>query len=243
MLLENSPNVTYVDNEKLNEFLEKNQKKNNTATKLHENGIIEIDIKESLEYEELITKDMFDDYEKAGHLYPVTKSGLKFDEECQEIGSTRFCTNSKELANFLDKIIIESNAFPQNYEDLLYSGVSSYFRIMKYKKGGMHFPHYDSDYRYKSPNNDLITKYSLVMYLTTCETGEIAFIDDTTNHAKDKSDWTRQAKEKEVTVKIKPKLGKIVLFPHTLCHSVFEYKEDLLRVMIRGDLIFKGEKV
>lgn len=245
MILENSPNVTYVNNNKINKFLNKNKFKkikNKIESKINlELGVVQVKI-HGLENESLIVDKMFKDYEKNNETYPVTKSGLKYDEECQEIGSMRFCTNSSNLADFLNDVIQESDAFPSNLNGDEYVGVSPYFRIMKYKNGGMHYPHYDSDYKFLKPNDDLYTAYSLVMYLSECETGEIAFIEDKTIHAKDKSDWERQCNENEIVLKVKPQVGNIVLFPHTICHAVMEYTEEKERVMIRGDLIFKKSK-
>lgn len=240
MILENSINVTYINNKKMNEFIEKNKKKKDIESYIHKNGIVEINILNLVE-EDLITKEMFDIYEKKDQLYPVTKSGLKLDGESAEIGSVRFCTNSTKMAKFIERAIKKSDAFPKIYKNEIYSGVSPYFRVMKYKNGGLHFPHYDSDYKYLSPYDEYATRYSLVMYLTDNDTGEIAFVEDKREDSlvEEMLDWDRQADEEEIYLKIKPKKGKIVLFPHHLCHCVLEYKEQKERVMIRGDIIFE----
>lgn len=240
MILENSPNVTYINNEEINKFLEGNNGRQNLESFIHKNGIIEINIS-NIRDEKLITKKMFNIYKEKEQLYPVTKSGLKIDGESGEIGSMRFCTNSLELAKYIENIIKKSNAFPMNYQGNKYKNVSPYFRFMKYKNGGLHFPHYDSDYEYIEPNNKFLSKYSLVMYLTDNDTGEIAFVNDNRNKeiVEKKLDWDRQASDDEIYLKIKPKKGKIVLFPHDLCHCVLEYKENKERVMIRGDIVFK----
>src|SRR5690554_6016548 len=140
MIMENSPNITLVSNAELNQFIANNKRLienenkgiNTSTTIVPDIGVYIIDIK--IQYAEAI-KSMFQSYEKAGHLYPVTKSGLKFNNECNEIGSRRFCTNSEEFAHFLDRIIASSNAFPEIYKSpkgdtYRYSGVSPYFRFM-----------------------------------------------------------------------------------------------------------------
>lgn len=235
MILESSPNVTYVNNTLMsNLVLELSG--TTTESTIHPNGIVQIDTHDiSSHYQ-----DSFRLYESKGHIYPVTKSGLTLTDECKEVGSERFCTNNVDLAEALSGIIARSDAFPHVYKDSVLHSVSPYFRFMRYRKGGMHFPHYDSDYNYSYPNKHLVTRYSLVMYFTDCQTGEIAFINDNTVHCQDKSDWTRQAKEEEIYLKVKPKSGRIVLFPHHLCHSVLEFDdgENAERAMLRGDLIF-----
>lgn len=250
MILENSPNVTYVNNSQISEFLSSNEgmleRVSNEAgisTQVYaDKGIYVIDV----EIDNVAAiENAFVEYEKAGHLYPVTKSGLKYNDQCSDVGSYRFCTNSQKLADFLDAIISSSNAFPlvhnsEKEETSTYAGVSPYFRFMRYSKGGLHFPHYDSDYQFANPYSSNYTAYSLVMYFTDCETGNIAFINDKTVHCQDRSDWDRQANEDEIYLKVAPKKGRIVLFRHDLCHSVLELTgDDTDRMMVRGDLVFQ----
>lgn len=242
MIFESSPNVTYVNNEHLNKFLKDNHNSIiKTTSKIdHKLGVIIIDIKE-VKNSNFITDSMFSDYSSEGEVYPVTRSGLKFDDKCNELGSNRFCTNSENLAEWLNNIIINSDAFPSSYNKNTYEGVAAYFRIMKYLKGGMHFPHYDADYKYQPPYQNFYTAFSLIMYLSDCESGELVFIKDTPENDKAKLDWGRQATKDEIIMSVKPKVGRIVLFPHHLCHSVMKFSDDNKeRVMIRGDLIFKN---
>lgn len=251
MIMENSPNVTLVRNSELNQFISSNkvliekesEGLDTDTTIVPDLGVYIIDIKVK---DADAIKSMFESYRKAGHLYPVTKSGLKFNEQCAEIGSYRFCTNSEELALFLDRIISSSNAFPEIYRSekgdaFRYSGVSPYFRFMRYEPGGLHFPHYDSDYVFSKPYAHYQTKFSLVMYFSDCESGDLAFVNDSTHHAEDGSDWDRQANPDEIAYQIWPRIGRIVLFPHNLCHSVLELdRADKERIMVRGDLIFEA---
>ena len=168
-------------------------------------------------------------------------------------GSTRYSTNSPKLSEYLTDIL---NSFNLNiradfYEDFnsvnnkcKYSKVSDYFRFMKYTSGGQHYPHYDTDFQL---DESTITKYSLVMYFNDCEDGELIFCKDNRrifiktafesfNH-KNTSDWDRQVEEEEILLKIKPKAGMIVLFPHTLCHAVLPFTGEE-RNIVRGDLEF-----
>lgn len=254
MIIQNSPNVTYIDNEGLKPLIEYLDGVTLKST-IHPNGIIQIDTYNKDCRERTVRNAIsqhFKLYDSVGHLYPVTKSGLKVEGEGTEVGSMRFCTNFTALADALSVVIQNSDALPRHhihnsqnmaYKSYEYNSVSPYFRFMQYSKGGMHFPHYDSDFEFDMPNNNLVTRYSLVMYFSDCGTGEIAFINDKTIHCQDKSDWERQATDDEIYLKVKPRVGRIVLFPHHLCHSVLEYTPELgndTRMMLRGDIIFKA---
>jgi len=204
-------------------------------------------------------KDWFSLYEKHAATYPVTITGAKVDSDnCKLAGSTRFCTMDKQFAEYLTNIvskysIVDIIRTEQTIEQQWgmstvefqrtiwweMINVSQYFRFMRYSSGGEHFPHYDSDFNYDY--NQTSTKYSIVVYFNNCNSGELAFINDTTEHAKDKSDWTRQATNDEIWLKIKPSCMKIVLFPHTLCHTVLPFTDkDSYRYICRGDILFKG---
>lgn len=242
MIIQNSPNVTYVENEGLVPLIDFINRSTLKSTILPD-GIVQIDVcnrDADVKHTRKSIANHFKLYERVGHLYPVTKSGLKVKGEGNEVGSMRFCTNFTDLAAVLSDVIQRSDAFPRYYKGYEYHGVSSYFRFMQYSHGGMHFPHYDSDFYYDKPHSNLVTKYSLVMYFSDCDTGEIAFINDNAEHFRNKSDWERQANDDEIYLKVKPRFGRIVLFPHHLCHSVLEYTPEGndTRMMLRGDIIF-----
>lgn len=244
MIEEISPNISYINNKFINKFVKKNKVKdlNISILKIKDQEIYIIDI-ENLNDIELLTTVIFKDYSNKNQVYNVNRSGLSDNKECSEIGSKRFCINSEKLSKFLSKIIKKSNGFPKiinkEIKYLKYNGVSSYFRFMRYSNSGSHYPHYDSDYFFNYSKK--ITSYSLVMYLSNCETGEICFIDDKTKFAKTRSDWDRMHNENEVFLKVKPKIGRIVLFSHDICHSVDLFNEND-RFIIRGDLVFKEIK-
>ncbi len=178
------------------------------------------------------------------HIYDVDVSGFKKpgDVTPAAVGSQRFCTMNYGFAEFLTKIIKHRSAVDViqdengNWMEML--NVSQYFRFMRYKAGGEHFPHYDSDFEYKY--NGAVTKYSLVAYFTKCDTGELAFVNDKgTKFEGIINDWDRQAEDKEIYLKIKPAPLKIVVFPHTLCHTVLPYTDNGERIICRGDLLYK----
>ena len=165
-------------------------------------------------------------------------------------GSSRYSTNSPKLSEYLTNILNSFNLniradFHRDYDSIInickYSKVSDYFRFMKYTSGGQHYPHYDTDFII---DRNTITKYSLVMYTNDCEDGELVFCKDNRPPKtemsfieKDTSDWNRQVEEEEILLKIKPKAGMIVLFPHTLCHAVLPFTGEE-RNIVRGDLEF-----
>ena len=217
--------------------------------KMHSRGIIEIDIldddKVSAASILADVKAAFEAYDKAGHLYPVNVTGLPSTSVLEpEIGSVRFCGWEGAFAKSLT-YILQLAEVPELYEDSItlwqFECVSKYFRFMRYSKGGQHYPHYDSDFVVTKAPGSLgaktlyATKYSLVMYFNDCETGEIAFLNA---EDKDQADWDHQATDDDIFLKIKPKAGKIVLFPHNVCHTVLPYTDDGERYIVRGDLIF-----
>lgn len=180
----------------------------------------------------------FEKYKEKGHVYDVDVTGLKTDNG---VGSQRFCTMDYKFAKNLTSLFTENNILDGFLEKsskkyFEFSSVSQYFRFMKYVPGGQHFPHYDSDFQYDNP--EYVTKYSLVMYFTDCESGEIYFCNDPNEQ---RGDWTRQATDEEIYLKVLPRKGRIVIFPHDLCHGVLPLKEGN-RMMIRSDLIFKETK-
>ena len=199
---------------------------------VHQNGIVEISTKyKFLKY----IQNVFRIYGKKDHVYPVNFNGTSLDEN-SPIGSMRICVNSNHLALFLSVIVSKVGLVDMISSGETFVQVSKYFRMMQYMKNGEHAPHYDSDFYF--PDKKHVTRYSLVMYMTDNETGEIVFCNDPVPG--NASDWNRQATDDEIYLKIKPRQGKIVLFPHTLCHSVLPFtEENSNRVIIRGDLIYR----
>lgn len=205
---------------------------------LHPQGIVEVDISDDFSVTTLSKNfdEYWEEFDEKGLIQSVGVNGLN-DE--LGAGSFRFSTNAKYLAKYFNEIIEDITPYFYNY-----SHVSPYFRFMKYSKGGEHFPHYDSDY--ESKVDKTVTLYSLVMYLDDCEDGEIVFCNDSKEypyppHRNSKSaleaDWDRQCTDEEIYLRFKPKKGRIILFPHKLCHAVLPFTGEQRR-MIRGDLYF-----
>lgn len=205
----------------------------------HPNGIIEIDsgLSKVTSANELTKKfdRMFSDYEEAGFVYPVNTTGLESYED-EGVGSYRFCRWDEVLADAITSVIKRVGAVDvimKDGEPEYFAHVSRYFRFMRYEAGGEHYPHFDTDFI----GPGYRTRYSMIMYFSDCETGELAFVRNPSNG--DTSDWTRQATDSEIYLKIKPRVGKIVIFPHDLCHTVLPFNDaDKLRRIVRGDLIF-----
>lgn len=207
---------------------------------IHENDIIEIQLTN-----DTVNKELFNSTLKAFERFDIVSVGKTGLESCEEVGSVRFSTMSSKLAHFLDKVLNPVKPYIKDY-----SHVSHYFRFMKYSKGGEHYPHYDSNYESLVDKN-LYTGYSLVMYLNDCEDGEIVFCNDPKTYdiaphisqqrALD-ADWDRQCTEHEIYARFKPKAGRIILFPHSLCHSVLPFTGEQ-RVIVRGDLYFRKKWV
>ena len=222
------------------------------GVKFYSNGVIEIETRFQL-LDAL--KEAFEKWAANDAVYPVNVTGL-FSEANEKAGSERFCAWDGQFAEFLTDVILNAEVLELIQDDkhglLKFENVSKYFRFMRYKEGGEHFPHYDSDFEVrdmppaalrKVAQEGLLryaTKYSLVGYFNDCNTGEIAFIDkDTVNSQGQTNDWHRQAYDEEITLRIKPEAGKILLFPHTLCHTVLPFTDQgRERYIVRGDLIF-----
>lgn len=183
-----------------------------------------------------LVADHFDTYKNAGHLYDVGVTGLAYQ---QGVGSVRFCSWQRELASMVSRVVCDLgllDVIDHNGQMYNFAGCSKYFRWMRYRDGGQHFPHYDSDFVFPHDPN-FATLYTMIIYWSNCQSGELAFVNDKrVDH--NNSDWDRQANEDEITLKIKPQVGKIVMFPHDMCHTVLPFTESGDRIITRGDLIF-----
>lgn len=131
---------------------------------------------------------------------------------------------------------------PKFYYNLL--GSTPWLRFMKYHDGGMHTPHYDAPY--KNSEENYITLFSWVLYLNTPKGsgGEFQFVNDIRNKDKhpkdwDRSDWTEMSDD--ILLSIEPKQGRLLIFPHWLCHQVAKFHgmdDNDARYIIRGDLAY-----
>ena len=185
-----------------------------------------------------IVQTAFDAYEDAGQLYNVGVTGLPIDNG---VGSVRFCNWQRRLADNITTIVDKLGCVElvKGRDDTWhqFEECSKYFRWMKYANGGQHFPHYDSDWVFPY-DKSLATLYTMIIYWTDCNTGELAFVNDPRGEGVT-SDWERQATEEEIRLKVKPVTGRIVMFPHHMCHTVLPYTDNGQRIITRGDLIFR----
>lgn len=196
-----------------------------------------------------------------GTPYDVGVSGYNDDPINIGKGSKRVSNYDPDFAKYLTEEISsyvpaqlkcdEYSAFdwqsdnPDNLNIWNFVGVSPLFRYMKYTQGSYHVPHYDSEF--KSKQDPLSrTLFSGVLYLTTNKSGATAIINDGQNKLPFKnrnlSDWTRQATRDEIMSWSLPEKGKIIIFPHRLCHSVFPLLEDEERIIVRFDLFYSANK-
>lgn len=228
------------------EFLSNSVEKENLNiyTKHHESGVIEILINTETNNSTNFNTKMSSSFESYFNWYlkhkciePVSVTGISSNLELG-LGSNRFSTMSKYLSEILTYIIRKSNVVPAlNFDHGEFIKVAEYFRFMKYLSGGQHYPHYDTDYTFY--DDRFVTKYSLIVYHNTCDSGELYFCNEPRNLLR--TDWDRHATEEEIYLKVAPADLKIVLFPHNLCHGVSVFNGNQ-RNIIRGDLIFKSQE-
>lgn len=191
----------------------------------------------------------------------VSVSGMISNIDMNRIGSVRNTVYSKQLSLeftnkistlFKNSVLTTDDKFPSDIWQNVsrnnvweFEGISPMFRFMTYKSGGEHVPHYDASYIYNF-DNSYRTLYSFVLYLTTNKTGSTRFIKDNQEYIqtknRDHSDWERLAIPQEVLYEEFPVNGKMLIFPHRMCHDVSKFlpeNTNEIRQIIRGDLIFK----
>ena len=240
-----SPNVKYSNASFLSKSITKKMLNNyDGECFFHENDIVELKLFNNINKDvDAITTEVLDWFylmSKKEFTYDVSTTGRIEDLNSETFGSSRFCIHNEILSNLifdrLKKMSINQVYKDENDVFWNFLGVSKYWRFMKYNDGGEHYPHYDSDFM---TNKNQFTKFSCVVYFTDCNSGEFAFV----NHdGKDKSDWTRQAHENEISLKVLPRKMNVLIFPHTLCHTVLPFNpisNDEVRIIARGDLIYE----
>lgn len=128
-------------------------------------------------------------------------------------------------------------------------GPTPWMRFMHYQGGGMHVPHYDASFH--CDPEEYLTFFSWVLYLNTVPRehgGTFDFVDDGyRNHPLDRgqdafADWTRMATDDEIILSVNPRRGRMLVFPHWLCHQVGRYTGTDHRYIIRGDLAYGYDK-
>lgn len=112
-------------------------------------------------------------------------------------------------------------------------GINPLFRYIDYCKNGKLIPHYD--YSFIDGNDKSL--YSIVIYLDDSGDGETAFMLDA-----DKNNWNKDLADKgdfnyDIYLKVSPKRGRIIVFPHHLLHCGLESNNK--KTILRSDLMFK----
>jgi hypothetical protein len=120
-------------------------------------------------------------------------------------------------------------------------GSTSWMRFMKYADGGMHTPHHDAPFT--NYMEKYITLFSWVLYLNSPDgiQGNFQFVDDRKQKGHppamwNTSDWTNMSTELSLCVGAKQ--GRLLIFPHWLCHQVEEFVGNGHRYIIRGDVAY-----
>jgi ectoine hydroxylase-related dioxygenase (phytanoyl-CoA dioxygenase family) len=113
---------------------------------------------------------------------------------------------------------------------------------MRYNEDSEHFAHYDAGFFY--PDSVYRTLKSMVIYLTTNDSGATRFIDDDQSDVhvwnRKHDDWNRRVYDSEVIYSSYPQKGSVLLFDHRLCHDVQQYDgKSGDRIIIRGDIIYE----
>jgi hypothetical protein len=148
---------------------------------------------------------------------------------------------SDKIWNKLKDIIPKTREYPEDCIDTdghttwTPIGVNPLLRFMKYEKGSLLVPHYDAPYKIDENTKTLST---IVIYLTTNTTGATRFIvESRDNH--NYLDRNKLANDDEVVKKIKPEIGKLILFNHRDFHDSQLLEDDNNKIILRTDLIYK----
>jgi hypothetical protein len=122
--------------------------------------------------------------------------------------------------------------------------LSPLLRVMEYKAGAAHFPHYDSAFIY--PDSPYRSLMSVIFYLTShSDSGATRFLEDHQSllpeWERQHADWQRAATAEEILIKIQPKAGSVLCFDHRLLHDAECYASLSPRIIIRADLVFEAQ--
>jgi hypothetical protein len=204
---------------------------------------------------------LIDLYYQSNNHQDVSVQGRK-DISTDQIGSNRttlWAVNlAQDLTNLFEKINVFKTIFNKDGKftfnkfsstdidlsgetvDYKPFGVSPLLRLMKYQKGGQHYAHYDSGYIYN--NSPYRTLFSIVLYLTTNTKGGATRVvydgqEGTPTHLRNHDDWLTPVIDESVLYSVPPVKGRVMIFPHRLCHDVEQYFGDEPRIIIRGDIV------
>jgi NAD+ synthetase len=121
-------------------------------------------------------------------------------------------------------------------------GLSPLLRFMRYEPGGRHFGHYDAGFDYGDGRRTLL---SVVFFLSTAaSSGATRFLRDGQEQVpvaqRDFDDWSREAREDEIAVRLLPFEGDAIVFDHRVCHDVERWEGPGPRIIIRADVVYEA---
>lgn len=210
----------------------------------------------SLHMKELLTKEetiaLNNEIEQQSWI-PVGIDGIKEHyKEGDLIGSYRLSCYEVSLAEslfqrikpHLPKIREMNECSPTDWDGHKYwepIGINPLFRFIKYTKNGLLIPHYDGPF---IQDENVRSLSSLVIYLTdnSGEGGTRFLKDEQMNfplHKRDYSDWTHEASDEFVELKIDPSMGDGLLFDHRVLHDSEKIKGDTTKTIIRTDILYR----
>lgn len=192
----------------------------------------------------------FDEVIKNKQFIPVGIDGYKENYvENNTIGSYRLSFYSEQLAqdifhrikSCLNSIYKFDNKSTDSGNSFFWRpiGINPLFRMIKYEKNGYLIPHYDFPYSFDKNKRTLLT---LVIYLNDSnDGGETRFLTDKNSNIDlkercldDQLNWSG-----DIIGTVKPKKGKILVFPHRMLHDSNIYIGNENKTIIRTDIVFE----
>lgn len=163
------------------------------------------------------------------------------------IGSYRASVYSHKIASFLWSHISHAIPYPVIIPNDIYEqngiwtpiGLNPLLRYIKYIPGCYLLPHYDLPWIHEQ--NNLITRKSVVFYLSKGIGGNTRFVKDTTQKTYEEmktGDWLQMPVEEDIMASIDNNPGDVLIFPHEKLHD-----SSLLtsgsKLIIRTDVVYK----
>jgi len=141
-----------------------------------------------------------------------SKAYNPYTRKCER-GIIRSNSLAQSIFKILPNITISENNF--KYTSIC---CSSYIRYIKYLFCGDKFKTHRDGYFVDKNNNDVKTFYTFIIFLNTPEDGGETFFD-------------------LLNIKIKPKIGNILIFPHAEVHCGLKLISGTKHIL-RGDIVF-----
>ncbi len=166
------------------------------------------------------------------------------------IGSYRASVYDQILANYFFNILkkyLNHNLTLNEYattdwdfhSNWKFIGINPLFRFIKYENNGMLVPHYDASFIY---NNEKRTLKSLVIYLTTNNTGKTRFLNDQQINIpyqnRNFDDQFFKPLDKDIYFENSCITGDAISFNHRLLHDS-SIIENEIKIIIRTDLVYE----